>query len=380
MKVLLTGGGTGGHITPILAVAHELKHLDSKIDLVYVGERNGKFASILEGNSDIGKTRKIFAGKFRRYHGESWLRRLIDVKTIALNFRDAGYFIIGTIQSFFLVRIEKPDVIFLKGGFVGVPIGLAGALWRVPMVTHDSDTVPGLANRLVSRWAKIHATAMPASFYKYPIQNTRQVGVLVAKEYVEVTPKLISDYRNKLDIPKDAKVLMITGGSSGAERINMKIAEIAPKLLENYKNLYIIHQTGNSKEGVYSNFTHQRLRVFGLIKDMYTCSGAADLIITRAGANTLAEFGVQGRACIVIPSPFLTGGHQLKNAQYLDDSKAALVIQEDNLDKIYDSIKSLMNDKSLRSSYADKLHSITITDATQRLANILIGVALKKDV
>ena len=206
------------------------------------------------------------------------------------------------------------------------------------------------------------------------------MGVLVAKEYVDETPKLISDYRNKLDIPKDAKVLMVTGGSSGAERINKKIAEIAPELLEKYKNLYIIHQTGNSKEGVYSNFTHQRLRVFGLIKDMYTCSGAADLIITRAGANTLAEFGVQGRACIVIPSPFLTGGHQLKNAQYLDDSKAALIIQEDNLDKIYDSIKSLMNDKSLRSSYADKLHSITITDATQRLANILIGVALKKDV
>lgn len=372
---MLTGGGTGGHITPILAVAHELRQQSPELRLVYIGERKGKFASIFADNKDITETRTIFAGKFRRYHNESWLRRLTDIKTISLNIRDALYFVIGTIQAVWLVRAEKPDVIFLKGGFVGVPIGLAGALWRIPLVTHDSDAVPGLANRIVSRWARIHATAMPAAFYKYPEAQIRQVGVLVGKDYIPVSSKLVKEYRKKLNIPQDSRVVMVTGGSSGAEAINKAIAGLAPKLLETDNKLYIIHQTGNNKEGVYRNFAHPRLRVFGLIKDMYTCSGAADVIVTRAGANTLAEFGVQGRACIVIPNPLLTGGHQLKNADYITKNHAAVVLQEDELDKLKATIMDLLNNIELRNAYAEELRSITITDASRRLADILLKIA-----
>jgi UDP-N-acetylglucosamine--N-acetylmuramyl-(pentapeptide) pyrophosphoryl-undecaprenol N-acetylglucosamine transferase len=160
--VLLSGGGTGGHITPILAVAHQLKQQDPTVKTVYVGEHGGKFASLLDGNTDIDEIKTIFAGKLRRYHGDSWFKRLFDVRANLLNLRDLFLFGVGLLQSLWLVKKINPDVVFLKGGFVGVPVGLSAALWHKPFVTHDSDALPGLANRIVSRWAKYHATGMPA--------------------------------------------------------------------------------------------------------------------------------------------------------------------------------------------------------------------------
>ena len=143
MTILVSGGGSGGHITPILAVAHELKLLQPDCRVVYVGERGGKFQSLTEGQSDIDEVHSIFAGKFRRYHGESWLKRIIDVYTNLKNLRDALYVGLGYLQSFRLLGKVKPDVVFLKGGYVGLPIGLASATRHIAFVTHDSDALPG---------------------------------------------------------------------------------------------------------------------------------------------------------------------------------------------------------------------------------------------
>jgi UDP-N-acetylglucosamine--N-acetylmuramyl-(pentapeptide) pyrophosphoryl-undecaprenol N-acetylglucosamine transferase len=186
MKIVLTGGGTGGHITPILALAHELKRLNPDAYITYIGEQGGKFAELTAGNPDIDEIRAVYAGKFRRYHGESWLQRLFDFKTNLFNLRDLFYFAIGTLQALIVIKRLKPDVVFLKGGFVGVPIGLATAFWRVPFVTHDSDALPGLANRLVARWARYHATGMPAEYYPYPRKSVRHVGVLVSDRHKHV--------------------------------------------------------------------------------------------------------------------------------------------------------------------------------------------------
>src|SRR5690606_13564925 len=162
----------GGHISPLLAVAHELKKIEPDARLDYVGERGGKFKRLVLEDTSIDEARFILAGKFRRYHGESWLRRLLDVRTNLLNIRDALYTLIGFCQSVWLLLRRRPDVVFIKGGYVGVPIGLAAALLKVPFITHDSDAVPGLANRVVGRWARLHATGMPEKFYDYPPDGT----------------------------------------------------------------------------------------------------------------------------------------------------------------------------------------------------------------
>lgn len=374
--IVLSGGGTGGHITPILAVAHELKKLDSSIHTVYIGERDGKFKHLTNGNPDIDRTFAVRAGKFRRYHGESFLNRVFDLKTNLLNLRDLFYFLIGTCQAWWQLGRVRPTVVFLKGGFVGVPVGLAAALRGIPITTHDSDVIPGLANRIVSRWTRVHATALPAEDYPYPLDKVVQVGVLVEHSYKHITTELMMAYREQLDVPKAAQVLLVTGGSSGAQSLNEAVREIAPILLERFTNLVIIHQVGRGKTAVYANFHHERLHVLEFMSPMYVYMGAADVVVSRASANTIAELGIQGKAAIVVPSPYLAAGHQLANAARLAEQGATLVVQEETM---YDpqqgllvKICDLLENGDRRTQLGKSLHAQTIPNAAHRLAILLV--------
>ncbi|MBA3758155.1 UDP-N-acetylglucosamine--N-acetylmuramyl-(pentapeptide) pyrophosphoryl-undecaprenol N-acetylglucosamine transferase [Candidatus Saccharibacteria bacterium] len=377
-RIILTGGGTGGHITPLLAVAAELKKQDPNCHIIYIGERNGKYAAMTSGNAHIDETRSIFAGKFRRYHGESWLRRLFAIKTNVLNLRDSIFFMIGTLQSVILLKRLKPDIILLKGGFVGVPIGLSAAFWHKPFITHDSDILPGLANRLVGRWALFHATGMPPENYGYPPANIRYVGVLVEEHYQPVSHEQQLAYKTALGVPADSMVLLATGGSGGAATINTAVRSILPELLERYPKLYVIHQVGRGKGGIYDDFSHVRLQIHELLKPMYQYTGASDLVITRAGANTMAELGVQGRACVVIPNPLLTGGHQLKNAEIWHEQSAARVVAEQQLKQgsriFIDTICELLDTPAKRQTLGGNLQKLTVTDAAHKLAKLLLGL------
>lgn len=347
---------------------------------MYVGEDSSKFAELTANHSAIDQVYTISAGKLRRYHGESWLRRLTDVRTIALNIRDGFRFIRGFFEAWRLLRKIKPDVVFLKGGFVGVPVGLAAALLHLPIVTHDSDALRGLANRLVSRWALWHATALPASYYPYPTRKVRPVGVLVEHSYQPVDAAQQKKLKKELDIPVDAQLLLITGGSSGSERINKVLVSIADKLLNDHPKLFIIHQAGKGKSNLYGQNNHQsRLTVLEFLNPMYQYMGAADVVITRASGNTIAELGVQGKACIVVPNPDLTGGHQLKNAERLTEQTAAIIMPESQmLDAQHGLLgitTQLLEDKNMRTELAQKLQKITISDAAHQLAVLLLESA-----
>lgn len=375
----MTGGGTGGHITPILAVAHELKALQPDCITIYVGERGSKFTELTKNHPAIEEVYAISAGKLRRYHGESWLRRLADVKTNVLNLRDGFKVAKGVWEALRLLRRTKPDIVFLKGGFVGVPVGLAAAFLHLPIVTHDSDALPGLANRLVSRWASLHATALPAKYYPYPENKVRPVGVLVEHSYVPVDAKLQLKYKQELGLPGDSVILLTTGGSSGAQRINKVMVKIADGLLHDNEKLYIIHQAGKGKSDVYGTYKHARLQVLEFLSPMYVYMGAADVVIARASGNTIAELGTQGKACIVIPNPDLTGGHQLKNAERLEEQGAAIVVQESQLyesqQELLSVLKQLLDDKEVRDVLGGKLQNITIKNAAKNLAILIIETA-----
>ncbi len=373
----MTGGGTGGHITPILAVAYELKQAAPDCTVVFVGERGGKFAELTDNNKAIDQTFAVSSGKFRRYYGESWLRRLTDIRTILLNIRDIYRVCRGTWQAWRLLGRVRPDVILLKGGFVGVPVGLAAALRHIPTVTHDSDALPGLANRIAGRWAVVHATALPAAYYPYKAAKVQPVGVLVEHTYQPVNEAAERRYKQQLGLDPDNPLLLVTGGSSGAERINKTVAGFVDELLQKLPALHIIHQVGKGKARVYKEYQHDRLQVVEFLRPLSVAMGAADVVITRASGNTLAELGVQGKACIVIPNPYLTEGHQLKNAERLKEQGAAIVLEEKQL---YDAqhglfalTLQLLSDPNQRSELAAKLQAITIPDAAKRLALLLLG-------
>ena len=376
-RIALTGGGTGGHITPLLAVAEELKKQDPSCYVIYIGERNGRFKHLTDASAHIDESHEVFAGKLRRYHGESWLKRLLDIKTNILNIRDVSYIVLGTIQAVVVVKKLKPDMILLKGGFVGVPVGLAAAFWRTPFVTHDSDTVPGLANRLVSKWARFHATGMPAEYYQYPKQSIRYVGVLVSNNYQFVTEELQNTYRKQLSLPSQAKLLLITGGSTGAANINQAVSAIVDDLVSLNQDLHVIHQVGVGKGGLYDGFSHERVQVVELFNPMFEYTGAADVVVTRAGANTMAELGIQGKACIVVPNPLLTGGHQTKNAQVWKQHSAAEIIEEEVLKSdskiLLETINALLADKEKRRLLGNNLEQLTAKNASKKLATILLN-------
>ena len=379
----MTGGGSGGHITPILAVADELKRQNPTVRLVYIGQIGDKFADIPSNHEQIDEVYLVKAGKFRRYHGERW-RHFFDLKTIWLNFRDFFRFLFGTWQSYSLLKKIKPAAIFTPGGFVGVPVGLAAALKKIPFITHDLDATPGLANRINARWAVAHAVAFPAEYYKYPKESTHYVGVPVSDEYKKVTPALKTQYRQGLKIPNDAKVVCVTGGGLGADRLNRAVVDISAALFGQYPNLFLIHIAGRDHDQEIQNLYEKqlnsnalkRLIVKGFVNDLYRYSASADVIVTRAGATTLAEFAMQHLPCIVVPNPILSGGHQTKNAQHLAEQGAIELISEADIKKnsanLLASIKKLLDYSDKRTNLGDKLGTLAKADAAAKLASLIL--------
>lgn len=386
--ILLAGAGSGGHITPLMAVASALKQHDPSVRVVYVGQHGDKLGDIPAGDEHIDDVRSVFAGKLRRYHQQG-IGGFFDLKTVAFNIRDAFLTFIGLFQAIWLVLRLKPSVVFVKGGFVGVPVGLACALLRRPYVTHDSDSMPGLANRIIAPWARVHAVALPKTVYPYPPEKTVVVGVPVADTYQPVTSAQYEKYRGELGIHPGDKVLFVSGGGLGAKAVNDAVLGCAPELFSHFENVVILHQAGRVHQDglekayrqVLTETQMDRVHVLGYAKDLYRYSAAADLVITRAGGTTLAELAIQAKPCIVIPHPHLTGGHQLKNARVLEESGAIVsiaqsdIIKSDNI--LAHVVLQLFEDEEKRSSLSSNFASIAQPHATDKLAELILEISNK---
>jgi UDP-N-acetylglucosamine--N-acetylmuramyl-(pentapeptide) pyrophosphoryl-undecaprenol N-acetylglucosamine transferase len=384
--VVLTGGGSGGHITPILAVAAELKRCDPDIHIIYVGQRGDSLGDVPAQDSNIDETHTVLAGKFRRYHGEGFMQ-LLDIPTILLNIRDFFFVLAGIFQSWRLLGKLRPNVIFSRGGFVSVPVCLGGGLRGIPYITHDSDPIPSLANRMIAPWARLHAVALPADIYPYKPDKTITTGIPLNQEFKPVTDAVRKHYRNELKIPKDAKLLFIIGGGLGSQRVNRAVADALPHLLRDFQDLHVFHVVGRANEAEMRKAylselpvdAQGRVQIMSFIPDVYRYSGAADIVICRAGATNLAEFAVQGKACIVVPSSFLAGGHQIKNAGYLAEQGAAAIITEDDLtddpNRLAKQVAGLLHNPQQIEALGKKLAAFAQPHATQTIAKLILEQA-----
>lgn len=384
----MTGGGSGGHITPVLAVAREIKNQQPKTEVIYIGYKGDPLADVPAQDSNIDLVYYVRAGKLRRYHGEG-VKQLFDLPTLSKNIRDMFFTMVGVWQSFWLLRRLNPDVLFIKGGFVGLPVGLSAAMLRIPYVTHDSDALPGLANRLVAPWAKIHAVGLPKEVYSYPPERTVTVGVPYAKEFHLLKPSEMQNLRKQLGLDAFRKVVFVTGGGNGAQNLNNAVINCMPDLLARYRDLVVIHITGRAEEEkvqkryqrLLSKEEQGRVITRGFVTNLYQYSGAADVIITRAGATSMAEFAAQAKACIVVPYPILAGGHQLKNAKELADRKSIKMINERTLAEDSNSLMvplvELLDNPTLAKQLGAKLHAMARPDAAERLAMLLLELGTK---
>jgi UDP-N-acetylglucosamine--N-acetylmuramyl-(pentapeptide) pyrophosphoryl-undecaprenol N-acetylglucosamine transferase len=368
---------------PILAVAAALKQHLPTVHIVYVGQRGDRFADIAANDSHIDTVYYVRAGKLRRFHGEGF-KQLLHISDVVKNIRDGIYVVIGIYQSWWLMKRLKPAIVFSRGGFVSVPVATGARLGHVPYITHDSDLVPSLANRLIASGARLHAVAFDAQMYPYPIKNTVTTGVPVSTAFQPVNDKMKNQYRRMLNIPSNSPLLFIIGGGQGSRDVNEAVATILPVLFKEFPNLYVVQVAGQDNKDALIERYHQLLptavakqvMVYGFIKDVYVYSGAADVVVTRAGATNLAEFAIQGKACIVLPSSFLAGGHQLKNAAYLAEKKAAIIILPEELKQqpniLADHINELLKNPSEREVFETALAKLAQPDAAERLAKLIL--------
>ena len=378
--VVMTGGGSGGHLTPIVSVAEELKKLHPSTKIVYIGQKGDSLGDFMKNHPIFNEVHVVRAGKLRRYHGEG-LKQLLDLPTVAKNLRDMVLTLIGFFQSLVLLRRLQPRALFCKGGFVSVPVGLSAALLRIPYITHDSDVLPGLANRIIARWARIHAVGLPKELYRYPQHKTIHVGVPInQKQYKPVTKESSLVARAALNIPRGAKVLLVTGGGNGALRLNRAVTEGAKQLFALVPDLYILHQAGRKDEEKtrqdyaqqLSSEQSERVQAFGFTEVMAQMSAAADVIVTRAGATNMAEYAQQGKAVIIVPNPQLTGGHQLKNASVYYKAEAAIVLLEDDLGTLPKAAAALLNDPKRQAQLGEHLRAFAMPKAAEHLAQLIV--------
>lgn len=376
------GGGTGGHILPLLAVARSLKKFEQpSFDLVAIVDKYSDFSKPLENSADFNKIFYLSAGKFRRYPNQSILETLTDLKTFVLNIRDGFRLIKGTLEAISILRKLKPNAIFIKGGFVGVPVGFAAKLLKIPFITHDSDASPGLANRAVGKWATWHTVGMETKFYNYPVSKMTQVGIPVSDNFKTVSKKLQKVFKSQLKIPATSKLILVTGGSQGSMNLN-KILTMAIKDLTKNSEYYVIHQTGKGNFNK-TNIKASNYQQIEYIKDLYIYSGAADVIITRAG-SVIAEFAAQNKALIVCPAPHLADNHQLKNAKILEDANAAIVLQENRLlnepKLLEQEISNLLKSDSKCEILRNNLSNLYPKNAANDIAKIIVKVINNQEI
>lgn len=325
-RIILTGGGTAGHVTPCIALLPELKN--EGFDIQYIGSYNGM-------------ERKLIEEYQIPYHGISSgkLRRYFDPK----NFTDPFKVMKGYLEANKLMKQLKPNVVFSKGGFVTVPVVMAAKKNKVPVIIHESDMTPGLANKLALPSAQKICVNFPETLNYLPAEKAVLTGTPIRKELFSGNKVRGLDF---CGFSANKPVLLIIGGSTGSRAINEVIRKMLPTLLVEYQ---IVHLCGkdNLEERLkdtpgYAQFEYIKEELSDLL-------AAADLVVSRAGANVICELLALRKPNILIPLPAASSrGDQILNAKSFEQQGYSYVLEEDNLNlnSLLEAIKQVMTNKS----------------------------------
>lgn len=309
-KIVMTGGGTAGHVTPNIALMPALRKEGYEIS--YIGSYDGIEKRLIEEQNV--PYYGISSGKLRRY---------FDLK----NFSDPFKVIKGYGQSIKLLKKLKPDVVFSKGGFVSVPVVLAAKHCKIPAIIHESDLTPGLANKLAIPGATKVCCNFPETLRYLPTEKAVLTGSPIRQELLHGNPE---NARKLCNFDQDEKpVILIIGGSLGSKAINAAIRELLPQLLDNY---HIIHLCGKGNLDASCNDKKGYVQFEYANKELADLFALSDLVISRAGANAICELLALRKPNILIPlSAAASRGDQILNANSFKASGYSYVLEEENL-------------------------------------------------
>jgi len=372
MKIALTGGGTGGHFYPLIAVAHALKKIAeeehvAKLELFFVSDSAYDAGTLLRENI---KFIMVPAGKARRYFS---LRYLPDTFKAA----------IGLFWAFWRLYFLLPDTIFSKGGYASFPVLFWARFLKIPVLIHESDSVPGLSNKWAGKWVESIALAFPEAARYFEGKNTAVIGNPVRPQIVGGNVNEAMDY---FKLEEGVPTLLILGGSQGSERINEIILAILPEAVKKY---HIIHQTGrnnfddvNGRARVLleKNEFAYRYHPFSFLEEgeLRNASKAASLIISRAGAGSIFEIAAWNLPAILIPLSESAQNHQRENAYNYARTGAAEIIEEPNLtpNLLLAEIRKILEDQERVQKMKMAAQIFSRLDAAEKIARELIKLGM----
>lgn len=363
MKLLLCGGGTAGHVNPAIAVAEELKSKDKDAEILFIGREGGKENEAVTRAGFKLKTIKIEG--IRRSFTTDNIRRIIT----ALKAKTSAEKIIKEFH---------PDVILGTGGYVCWPVISAGKALGIPTAVHESNITPGMTTKLVSgKCDLILLNHERTKDYLGSKAKCVTVGNPLRQDFGRISR---GEARKKLGLSKDEIFILSFGGSIGAKRLNEVMTEVMDEHSSKIKAIRHLHASGkryySEAEKKYIDKTYLGCRIVPYIDNMPTALRAADIVICRCGAVTLSEISAVGVASILIPSPNVSGNHQLKNAKHLSDGGAGVLIEEKNLSKetLINKLLELENDENGRKSRAKNINAFHKEDASKLIIEELYSL------
>lgn len=364
MRLAIAGGGTGGHLFPGIAIARQLQKEFQDVAILFIGTSGGIEAAIVP--------REGFDIQFIRSEGMVGRRlqeRIRAVLKVPFSIRES----MGILRNF------RPDVVLGVGGYCSGPVLLSAACMKIPTIIHEQNTMPGLTNKMLSRLVNIVAVTYHESLKFFPKNKTYLTGNPVRENILNRDRE--KGYKT-FGLEKGLFTIFIFGGSSGAHTINQAVSE-SLMYLEDFKpHIQFLHQTGDKDfHFVRENYHARGYRgaVVPFTHDMGEAYAVADLVISRAGATTLAELTACGKAAILVPYPYAAGNHQKANAEKLWDLGAAQMILDRELDgrSLSETIKQLFEHPDLISEMERVSSSIGRPDAVKKIVDLITGLAKK---
>jgi UDP-N-acetylglucosamine--N-acetylmuramyl-(pentapeptide) pyrophosphoryl-undecaprenol N-acetylglucosamine transferase len=375
MKILFAGGGTGGHIYPIMAVAEKLRDIAQEdkilnLELFYISDTPYDQRALDDNQI---KFYELKTGKRRVYFSFE-------------NYFDIFKTFFATIRAIFLVYKIFPDVIFSKGGYPSVPVTIAARVLDIPLIIHESDSVPGRANLMAGKWAQKIAISFKEASNYFTKEKTAFVGPIVRNE---VRTPLKDGAFEYLKLRSVLPVIFVIGGSQGAKIINDCILDGLPDMVQKYQ---ILHQTG------VKNFEEVKGMADIILKDipdkenyypypylnklaLRMSAGVANIVISRAGASSIGEIASWGKPSIIIPITKSNGDHQRNNAFNYAQTGACVVIEESNLKShvLVSEIDRILGDANLQNKMSEATKVFVFPDAEEKIAREIITMALQHE-
>lgn len=368
--VVFTGGGTAGHIYPGIAVAEVLPE---DIDLVWLGSRNGKDEAFVTEALPRVRFIPIPSGKYRRY---------LCVENLFKNFVDLFKIVYAFFYCFFLLKKLKPSLLFSKGGFVSTPPCMAARLLKIPVITHECDASPGLATRLNARFADKILTSYPETKALFSARHAEKIvytGNPVRSFFCNADGKSTKDF---LKLEEDRPILLILGGSLGAEQINELVYQNIEELL---KHFVVVHQTGainiekanaclvelKKKNCEKAHFYLPKEFIKEELADLVF---SATIVTSRSGSNTVWELASLGKAMVLIPlEKGSSRGDQVENASYFASKQAAIMLcgDEANADSFMKKVMEVYSNDALRCSLGKNAQMLAKHDVAQNIAQMI---------